>query len=52
MQFRKSELNNIIKHCYYYLSFKALLDHWELVLYKYCIIIIIKSNNMSLCEYY
>ena len=35
-----------------------LLDHWELVLYKYCIIIIIiiiiiiKNNNMLLCEYY
>ena len=45
------QLNAIYKvNSYYYLSCKALLDHWELALYKYCIIIIIiKNNNMLLC---
>jgi len=27
--------------CYLIFIMKALLDHWELALYKYCIIIII-----------
>ena len=27
--------------CYYFLLCKALLDHWELALYKYCILLLL-----------
>ena len=46
----ESQNSTIQQNSYYYLLCKALLDHWELALYKYCIIIIIiiiiKNNNM------